>query len=71
MTTETIVEPQLADAPPCWPPKAHIRDKRKGPLKDGALALCGAKLMGLDLEGTSVNNVCKECVEIARRELGL
>lgn len=73
MTTETIIapEPMLGDAPPCWPPVAHIRDKRKGELKEGALALCGAKLMGLDLEGTPVHDVCDKCVEIARKELGL
>lgn len=64
--TKTTEEPKpiTSDgAPPCWPPKAHIVDKRT----DKKVALCGAKMMGIDLEGMAVKDVCKECVRIAGR----
>jgi len=77
VTVETITEPEvkpsMGDVPTDWPPLQHIRDKRKGPLKEGALALCGAKLMGIDLGRLQEarGKVCDKCVEIAKKELGL
>ena len=71
MSTETLVEPKLGDAPPCWPPVAHIVRKENRPVKEGTLAVCGAKLMGIDLKGTDVGKVCEKCVEIVKKELGL
>ncbi len=60
-------KPKTSDSPPIsWPPKAHIIDKRGGPLVEGKLALCGAKMMGIDLEGMAVTAMCAECLEIAR-----
>ena len=65
MSTET--EPVLADAPPCWPPVAHIIHKKDQPAKEGTIALCGAKLMGLDLGRLNdAGNVCPKCVEACR-----
>lgn len=46
-----------------WPPLAHLTRER--PPKEGSLALCGAKLMGLDLPNAT--KVCRKCVEIAKR----
>lgn len=65
MSTETLTEPKTSDAPPCWPPVAHIRDKRNA---DKKVALCGAKLMGLDLD--DADKLCPKCVEIFKREVG-
>ncbi len=63
MTGSTETKPKTTDSPPAnWPPKAHIVDKRT----DRKVALCGAKMMGIDLEGMAVDSVCKECLEIAR-----
>lgn len=53
------------DAPDCWPPLAHLRVGRLPP-KPGERALCGAKLMGIDLEGSAGAKVCVKCLEIAR-----
>jgi hypothetical protein len=50
-----------------WPPLAHIERKSDGPLREGKLALCGAKLMGIPLD--DAHKVCEECIEIARKEL--
>lgn len=50
-----------------WPPLAHIIRKENQPAKEGDLAICGAKLMGLDLP--DAKKMCKKCIEIARREL--
>lgn len=71
MSTETLVEPKLGDAPPCWPPVQHIHDKRTGPLKEGALALCGEKLMGVFLSRIqdARGKVCERCVEIFKQGL--
>jgi len=69
--TKTIEKPDTKTsdgAPPCWPPVAHIIDKRTGELKEGKLALCGAKMMGIDLEGMAVQKVCPKCLKIARGE---
>lgn len=66
MKVET--EPDLAEAPPCWPPVAHIIHPKDEPAKEGTLALCGAKLMGLDLGRirTHRGDVCAKCVEAFR-----
>ena len=48
-----------------WPPLAHIH-KGPRPPKAGDRALCGAKLMGIDLDGCECSKVCAKCVEIAR-----
>jgi hypothetical protein len=68
--TETEVQP-VVDMPPSWPPVAHIVHKKDYPIKEGSIALCGAKLMGIDLRGMSVNQLCKECAAIRHRLLGL
>lgn len=46
-----------------WPPLAHLC--REIPVKKGSLAICGAKLMGLDLPNAT--KVCTKCIEIAHR----
>lgn len=72
MSTELETEPQLADAPPCWPPVAHMIRKEDEPAKEGTIALCGERLMGINLGRlTPSSAVCKKCVEVARREMGL
>jgi hypothetical protein len=67
MSTET--EPNLAEAPPAWPPVQHIVHKDDLPVKEGDIALCGEKLMGLYLgmlpEGRGP--VCGKCLEAARK----
>jgi hypothetical protein len=50
-----------------WPPLAHIARKRPGTVREGDIALCGAKLMGLNLN--DAHKVCEECIKIARQEL--
>jgi len=71
MTTETKTKTQAGSGTGnCWPPKAHIERKSDGPLVDGKLALCGAKLMGISLQGTRTPKVCAKCVAIRDRELG-
>jgi hypothetical protein len=66
MSTILDTETQLDDGTMSeWPPLAHIHDKREGKLKEGKLALCGAKLMGLDLPDAV--KVCEKCIEIAKR----
>ena len=71
MSTQLDTEPVLSDAPPCWPPLAHLIREEDQPVKPGTIALCGAKLMGIDLGGVSQARVCAKCVEIFKRELGL
>lgn len=66
MTTETKTQP-TTDTPTQWPPLAHIRNTSSGPLQEGDKALCGAKLMGIDLEGMHAGRVCKECIELFRK----
>jgi hypothetical protein len=68
---KTTTQPDLGDAPPCWPPKAHIIRKQDQPAREGTRALCGARLMGIDLDNAAANQVCDKCVEIARKELGV
>lgn len=70
--TLTDTEPRLADAPPCWPPEVHIIHDRDRPVKEGTRALCGAKLMGIDMSGAPPNTpICERCLEIAAKELDL
>lgn len=68
MTTELDDAPALDEAPPQWPPVAHLVEKRQ-PIREGMIALCGERLMGIPLDDAQA--VCEECVEIARRRLGL
>lgn len=66
--TQTL--PELTDDTlTCWPPKAHIIRKEDQPAKEGTIALCGAKLMGMDLKGNVRKAQCDKCQEIMRREL--
>ncbi len=66
MTTET--KPKLDDSGlDQWPPLAHIIRKKDIPVKKGTIALCGAKLMGIELPNPS--KTCKKCIEIERKEL--
>jgi hypothetical protein len=51
----------------CWPPLAHIFDQSKGAVKEGDTALCGAKLMGIDLPDAT--KLCKNCIEIAKQRM--
>lgn len=72
MTTETITEIETdskLDSGACWPPLCHLIDKREypGPVKEGDIALCGAKLMGIDLQNVAVRKVCAKCIEEAQR----
>ena len=50
-----------------WPPQAHLIRPEDRPAKEGTRALCGAKLMGIDLE--HAKDVCMECRKIAEQEL--
>ena len=52
-----------------WPPKAHIVRRKDLPAKEGTIALCGAKLMGMDLNGDVTKSSCEKCLEIMKREL--
>lgn len=69
MSAETQVQPQLGSPPSQWPPLAHI--VRKGePVREGTVALCGARLMGLDLGHLdSATNRCEKCEAEMRRLL--
>lgn len=69
MTTETLTDP-ATEAPPVWPPVSHIK-RGRDKVKPGDLALCGAKLMGIDLTGMHVDKKCEKCEAIYRRERGL
>ena len=77
MSTETITEPEVKPSEPLdqWPPVAHLIREKDRPAKEGTIAMCGAKLMGLDLgllgrDGARFK-ICSKCEEIARKELGL
>lgn len=64
MSTEVIteVEEQTLD---CWPPVIHIVDKPKNePVVAGDIAICGAKLMGIEFEPGTVTITCEKCKEI-------
>ena len=72
MSTDTDLDTDPTtgtDAPDAWPPLAHIF-AGPFPVKPGDKALCGVKLMGIDLRGTDCKT-CGKCVEIARGMGGL
>lgn len=64
MTTET--KPDLGTPSDHWPPVAHLRDKRD---PDSRYAICGAKLMGIELD--DAEKVCVKCLEEMKRREGL
>lgn len=72
---EPIVEPTpvLDEAPPCWPPVSHIIRKEDEPAREGTIALCGAKLMGIELGSllTHKGPVCPKCYERFKKINGL
>lgn len=65
--TATDTETKLQDPCDHWPPLAHIARTPPGTVKKGDEALCGAKLMGLDLD--DAHKVCEKCLEILKEEL--
>jgi len=58
-------------APDAWPPLAHLVWPQDRPVKKGTIALCGAKLMGIDLSGATEAQVCEKCCAIFKRSFGL
>jgi hypothetical protein len=75
MTKETITEPvtkpMTDEVPPSWPPIAHIIRNEDRPAKEGTIAICGTKLMGIDLGRLNEvsGKVCEKCTEVLRKEL--
>lgn len=69
MSTELEDNPVLDEAPPQWPPVAHVTRKDE-PVREGMRALCGEKLMGVPLDWRTASKVCEKCMEIVARELG-
>jgi len=67
--TQSLPKPVTDDPLTCWPPKAHIVRKEDLPVKESTIALCGAKLMGMDLKGDVQKANCEKCVKIMREEL--
>ena len=63
--TQTLPKSVTDDPLTCWPPKAHIVRRKDVP----AIALCGAKLMGMDLDGDVQKATCEKCLKIMRDEL--
>lgn len=59
----------MSDVPLSWPPspEVHIVRKKDLPVRPGMIALCGAKLLGVDLKGQ--RPTCKKCIEVAGKEL--
>ena len=69
--TITITKPKTTDDTLSqWPPKAHLIRRKDMPATEGTIALCGAKLMGMDLDGDVLKGSCKECIAVAKSELG-
>lgn len=65
--TDTKTKPSTGDTIGQWPPQAHIFKSHgvtASKPKEGDVALCGAKLMGLDLP--TATKVCEECLKIAK-----
>lgn len=60
----------LDEAPPSWPPLAHLIRNEDKPVKEGTIALCGAKLMGIELGRLSQasGKVCEKCEAIFLKE---
>lgn len=57
------------EAPDCWPPLAHIFEgARKA--RPGDRAVCGAKLMGIDLNDAPGVKLCQKCLDIVERQGG-
>jgi hypothetical protein len=52
-----------------WPPVAHIIRKDDEPAREGTAALCGEKLMGIDLRDDVRKASCEKCREIMAAEL--
>lgn len=50
------------DVVSCWPPEAHIIHKHDQPATKGTIALCGAKLMGIDLPRDT--KPCSKCLQV-------
>lgn len=73
METAEAVAPLLGDAPPAWPPVQHIIHEADRPPREGTIALCGAKLMGIDLGRLrdARGEVCAKCVAEFRRLAGV
>jgi len=69
--TEPVIEPMMDEVPPSWPPLAHIIRNENKPAKAGTIAICGTKLMGIDLGRLNdvSGKVCDKCVEVLRKEL--
>jgi hypothetical protein len=68
--TEQLDEETKTDSLSHWPPKAHIVRRKDLPAKEGTIALCGTKLMGMDLKGDVQKASCEKCLKIMREELG-
>ena len=66
-TTEQDTEPTTGVVGH-WPPVAHIIRNEDKPAKEGTKALCGEKLMGIDLEGDVRKATCQKCVEVFLKE---
>lgn len=67
--TKQLDEPSEVDTLTQWPPKAHIVRREDLPAKEGTIALCGAKLMGMDLKGNVLKSNCEKCLKIMEQEL--
>jgi hypothetical protein len=65
--TDTSPETKLDDGTGGGFPFAHIRSKAQypWPVRPGDIALCGAVLQGIDLDGAVVRKVCPRCSELA------
>lgn len=69
MSTETKTEEQTARKGTLdqWPPKAHFVRREDLPVREGSYALCGKKLMGLELDGSVKKATCARCTQIMER----
>jgi hypothetical protein len=72
VTTETETKPVLGSPPDQWPPLAHLIRKEDEPAGEGTVALCGTRLMGIDLGRlrNASGPICGKCLKVLRRELG-
>lgn len=66
MTTET--KPKTEDSVGQWPPVAHIIRNEDKPATEGSRALCGARLMGIDLQEGVEKATCEECLFRMRQD---
>lgn len=71
ITLEPATEPKpsLGDVDSHWPPVQHLIHKKDQPAKPGTLALCGKKLMGVDLGkfDPAKSKVCDDCRAVFER----